>query len=119
MKYTRRRDAPRVRDGAVQYKNNWTRTRHWSQTTIDGFVVDRERPGEGYRHILRQRDVGRFIRLLPEWDELSKGVDLTALPTDPPSAVQPGETWYFQVWYSDQNPNPTSNMTNAVAMTFS
>jgi hypothetical protein len=46
-------------------------------------------------------------------------VDLTRVP-QPSSfvAVQPGETWRFQLWFRDVNPNVTSNFTNAVAVTF-
>lgn len=36
-------------------------------------------------------------------------------PGGPP--VQPGETWYFQAWYRDQNPGP-SNTTDGLAITF-
>jgi hypothetical protein len=45
-------------------------------------------------------------------------VDLGALPTNPPHAVLPGETWHFQCWYRDKNPGPTSNTTDAVACKF-
>ncbi|MCP3918430.1 MAG: hypothetical protein GY711_23035 [bacterium] len=45
-------------------------------------------------------------------------VDLTALPTAPLHAVVAGETWRFQAWYRDQNPNQTSNFTDAIAVTF-
>ena len=41
------------------------------------------------------------------------------LPTPTGQAVaQPGDTWYFQAWYRDANPNPTSNFTDAVSVTF-
>ncbi len=46
-------------------------------------------------------------------------VDLTWFPSPMgPIMVQAGETWNFQVWYRDQNPGSTSNMTNAVSLTF-
>ncbi|MCP3918092.1 MAG: LamG domain-containing protein [bacterium] len=45
-------------------------------------------------------------------------VDLTSIPVNPPSAVQPGDTWNFQCWYRDNNPGPTSNFTDAVSLTF-
>jgi FG-GAP repeat/FG-GAP-like repeat len=45
-------------------------------------------------------------------------VDLTQLPGAPPVAVMPGETWYFQVWFTDENPDRTSNFTDAVSITF-
>ena len=46
-------------------------------------------------------------------------VDLSSLPT-PTSTVQvlPGETWYFQGWFRDINPQVTSNMTDGVGVTF-
>lgn len=45
-------------------------------------------------------------------------VDVTSVPTAPPSAVFPGDTWNFQCWYRDVNPGPTSNFTDAVSVTF-
>ncbi|MEZ6014193.1 MAG: hypothetical protein R3F49_03700 [Planctomycetota bacterium] len=45
-------------------------------------------------------------------------LDLTALPT--PSGSVPanvGETWNFQAWYRDANPNATSNLTDGVSVT--
>lgn len=46
-------------------------------------------------------------------------VDLSSLPT-PTSTVQvlPGDTWYFQGWFRDVNPQVTSNMTDGVGVTF-
>lgn len=45
-------------------------------------------------------------------------VDLDALPTPLQPAVLSGETWGFQCWYRDVNPQPTSNFTDAVVVTF-
>ncbi|MEZ6015010.1 MAG: kelch repeat-containing protein [Planctomycetota bacterium] len=46
-------------------------------------------------------------------------IDLTSLPQpNGVAVVQPGETWNFQAWYRDANPGPTSNFTDAVAVTF-
>ena len=50
--------------------------------------------------------------------QITLGIDLGAIPTTPPSAVQPGETWNFQLWYRDKNPTTTSNFTDGVAVTF-
>lgn len=33
-------------------------------------------------------------------------------------AIMAGEIWNFQTWYRDSNPSATSNLTNAVAVTF-
>ncbi len=40
-------------------------------------------------------------------------VDLTELPGQSPSATMAGETWSFQAWFRDGNPQPTSNLTDA------
>lgn len=42
-------------------------------------VLERHRPGKGYRHVLRKDDVERFITLLPDWDELAIGLETVAL----------------------------------------
>jgi hypothetical protein len=74
-----RTTAPRVREGRVQPKNNWRRTPDCDQTTLSAPVIDRRRPGRGYRHLLLKRDVERFIGLLPDWPELSRGLNVVAL----------------------------------------
>ena len=33
-------------------------------------------------------------------------------------SAQAGETWNFQAWSRDLNPNPTSNLTDAVSVAF-
>ena len=33
-------------------------------------------------------------------------------------SVTAGQTWYYQAWYRDGNPVPTSNFTDAVALTY-
>ncbi len=43
-------------------------------------------------------------------------VDLTTLSGLGP--VLPGQTWCFQVWYQDDNPGPTSNLSGAVSIDF-
>lgn len=45
-------------------------------------------------------------------------VDLTGIPSTPPTAVVAGETWYFQAWFRDFNFIATSNFTDAVSVTF-
>ena len=46
-------------------------------------------------------------------------LDLTSVPTPAgPVAVQPGETWYWQAWFRDNNPTPTSNFTDGIAILF-
>ena len=50
-------------------------------------MIDRRRPGKGYRHFLPQRDIETFIGLLPDWTELSKGLSAIVLV--------PGHRQYF------------------------
>ena len=45
-------------------------------------------------------------------------VDTSARPHNPPVTVKPGETWRFQAWFRDVNPEKTSNFTDAVEVTF-
>ena len=50
---------------------------------------------------------------------LSLAIDLPAMPSPFGNvAVQPGDTWNFQGWHRDANPNATSNFTDAVSITF-
>jgi hypothetical protein len=43
-------------------------------------------------------------------------IDVDAVPGL--GAIIAGETWGFQAWFRDSNPQPTSNLTGAVAVTF-
>lgn len=46
-------------------------------------------------------------------------IDLTNIPTNPPTSVAGGETWNFQAWHRDATPTGvTSNFTNAVSVSF-
>jgi len=54
-------------------------------------------------------------------DSFDLAVDLTQMPVPVGgSVVQPGETWNFQAWHRDVDSSgqPTSNFTDAVAVTF-
>ncbi len=55
-------------------------------------VIDKKRPGPGYRHILRKKDILDFIELIPNWDELAKGLDAIVL-TD---GEEETEGWYTE-----------------------
>jgi hypothetical protein len=77
MRGGNRKSAPKVRDGKVQRKNRAPETPHWSNQPPGQPIIERQRPGDGYRHVLKVRDVERFIAILPDWDELSR--DLKAV----------------------------------------
>jgi hypothetical protein len=78
MRLQYRKTAPRVRHGKVQRKNRWTLTPD-CYTERAAPIIERHKPGIGFRHILRKNDVRRFIRLLPDWQELSNGLSAIIL----------------------------------------
>lgn len=77
-RFTRKTD-PKVIGGLVQKKNNWALTADYYNTEQKIPIIDRRRPGKGYRHILKQRDVLDFIDILPDWSELSIGLNAVVL----------------------------------------
>ncbi len=74
-----RKSTPQVVGGRVQKKNNPEWTANYDTTPPSSLVIDRQRPGKGYRHLLLQRDIEAFIRLLPDWAELSRGLNAIVL----------------------------------------
>ena len=79
-----RRTTPRVKRGKVQKKHRWTLTPDYAHGRFDELRFDRQAPGRGYQHLLGRRDVERFLGLLPDWDELSIGLQAVLLvPGEP------------------------------------
>lgn len=79
MRPQQRKTNPKVRDGKVQKKNRSELTPNYWNTPQDVPVIDRERPGPGHRHLLRKKDIVEFISILPDWEELSQGLDAILL----------------------------------------
>lgn len=79
MRARQRKTSPRVIGGKVQRKNRWTSTPSYWNRRQPVPVIDRREPGRGYRHLILQRDVFAFIELLPDWEELSLGLDAVVL----------------------------------------
>lgn len=69
----------RVVDGVVQFKNRHRPTPNYYNTPQEVPAIDRERPGPGRRHLLKKRDIIDFISILPDWEELSKGLNAILL----------------------------------------
>jgi len=62
-----------VRNGVVQKK-------HRQQATAAlGYVLDRESPARGCRHLLSKRDIHEFTGIIPGWPELSLGIESIVL----------------------------------------
>ena len=74
-----RKTSPKVRDGKVQRKSRWEMPANYYNTPQNELVFDRERPGHGFKHLMRLDDVRRFIGLLPMWGELSEGLNAVVL----------------------------------------
>jgi FG-GAP repeat len=87
-------------------------------SATQGFVTG---PGGSQGNLCLGGSVARFAGDISSSGNLGHiylEVDLGALPTSPPHAVQPGETWNFQAWFRDANPNLTSNFTDGLSITF-
>jgi hypothetical protein len=74
-----RKSAPKVRNGKVQRKNRWQKTPNCYNTEQPEPVIDRQRAGWGYRHLVRKEDLRRFISLIPNWNDLSVGLNVVIL----------------------------------------
>lgn len=79
MRRSQRKTGTKVRDGKVTRKNRTELSNHYSQVRQSETVIDRLRPGEGFKHYLTIADVRTFIELLPNWNELSTGLDAIVL----------------------------------------
>ena len=76
-----RRSTPKVKNGQVRRKNRtdespsiWNHEARWPQ-------IIREKPGQGYRHVVRIPDVQKFLGILPDWDEMSISLNTVLLAT--------------------------------------
>jgi len=79
MRNSPRKTGTKVKNGKVTRKNRTELSEHYSQTRQSRVIIDRQRPGSGFKHYLTIADVRRFITILPEWDELSVGLDAIVL----------------------------------------
>lgn len=102
-----RRTSPRVKSGRVQKKNNWLPTERQGRLPR----VVRERPDRGYRHLVSARDIGGFVDLLPDWDELSTGLQTVVLSRhdDAMGFHEPGAVrlcaWEAELWWYETVPS--------------
>ena len=68
-----RKTAPKVKSGKVQKKNRV------QFTTRLGYVIDRQSPAKGCKHVLTKKDVHMFTDIIPGWRSLSTGIELILL----------------------------------------
>ncbi len=86
-----RKVTPKVKDGRVQKKNRHEQTPNYWNTRQDTLQLDIEKPGKGYKHFLKKRDIIRFLNILPNWEELHIELDAVIL----------AEGGGADGWYSD------------------
>lgn len=80
MQRGNRKSAPRVVQGNVQKNNNWQRSvDYYNAPDPRAVIIDRKRPGEGYKHLLNKSDIYRFLELLPDWQKLAVGLNAIVL----------------------------------------
>jgi hypothetical protein len=84
-----RRTATKVKAGRVQRKNHHRPTGH------EGYVLDRESPGRGFRHVLSKRDIQAFIDLIPGWDRYSERLERIVLAR-PVNSWDGAHVFYFR-----------------------
>lgn len=86
-----------------------------------GFV---SHPGGSQGNLCLSGAIGRYSRAGEVLDSGSSGqfqlsLDLSDTPQPTgPIAVLPGQTWHFQAWFRDHNPNATSNFTDGLTIPF-
>src|SRR5262249_51529973 len=78
MRYFRK-TTPKVQDGKVQRKGRWQPTPTYFNKPQMMPAIDRKKPGVGYRHVLLKRHIEEFVRILPDWTELSQGLNAIVL----------------------------------------
>jgi hypothetical protein len=68
-----RRTATKIKDGRVQRKNGHL------PTGCLGYVLDRESPGKGFRHVVSKRDLQAFIEVIPDSHRLCQRLERIVL----------------------------------------
>src|SRR6516162_7408363 len=79
MKRLQRMTNPGVVAGKVQKKNRTTQSPTVYSPGVCRPTVYRLKPGFGYRHVLRQRDVTSFLELLPDRELLTQDLNVVVL----------------------------------------
>jgi hypothetical protein len=106
-----RRTAPKVKDGRVQKKNNWTPSRDdYCALTQAEIRLDRRSPGEGFRHLVTIAQLRSAIDLMPDWDDVAVGLEAVVLDEggDGMGWHEPGViaicAWERDLWWTDTHP---------------
>lgn len=84
-----RKTAPGVKGGKVQKKNRQAFTARL------GWVIDRESPAAGHRHVVTKRDIRDFIGIIPDWADVAVLIQHILLSAGGPDEDFEGEYEYF------------------------
>ena len=74
-----RKTTPKVVGGKPLRKNNHDLTPNFWNTTQKEVQISEEKPGKGYKHFLKKRDIIQFLTLIPNWQQLSQDLDAIVL----------------------------------------
>ena len=74
-----RKTTPKVAGGKALRKNNHKQTPNYWNTTQGEVQIDSEKAGKGYKHFLKKRDILKFIKIIPNWEIYSDGLDAIVL----------------------------------------
>jgi hypothetical protein len=70
----------RVRGGRTAKKNNWrVDPRDYYARRQSEIQIERTHPGPGYRHVVTVAQLREFLALLPDWEELARGLEAIAI----------------------------------------
>ena len=86
---------PKVVGGKTQKKNNHKLTPNYWNTEQSEIQIDEEKPGKGFKHFLKKRDILKFIEIIPNWAVYSQGLDAIVLSSGDSDAD--GEYYYVGV----------------------
>jgi hypothetical protein len=112
MRSGNRRTATKVRDGRVQKKNNWASDHGDYHAVSQAEIrIDRRDPGHGSRHLITVAQLRAFLDLLPDWEDLTVGLEAIVLDTAWGSTMgwcSPGVVavcaWEADLWWRDGDP---------------
>lgn len=74
-----RKTAPGVKHGKVQSNNRLNITHNYWDFRQETLQIDTEKPGKGFKHFLKKRDIIAFLELLPNREEIEVEFDAILL----------------------------------------
>lgn len=82
-----RTKATKVRNGRVVPPRKVVPTPNYDNTPQEWPFIDRRKPGRGFHHVITVAQMRRFLELLPDWREISKGLNAIVLAAGEPDCM--------------------------------